>query len=472
MKPYPHFCVVGHPNQGKSSIVSTLVENAHIRIGVESGTTQKAERFEFIIQNQVLLALTDTPGFQRARQVLAWLNEIPVTPAQRPERIQAFLNEPSHAQLFPDEVELLTPIMQGAGILYITDAASDLTAADEAEMEILRWTGQPRMAIINPIDPDHQDPNWQVTLNQFFQWVRVFNPMTATLPTRIALLNAMAELSQGWTQAIKLLNQRLIERDQERIEQVSLQLAEYWCEQISRRLAITPLNSVLPTPPEELFQQQLDQSETHFFEQLLTQWGHAQAHTEKERLWQAQDSSLMNTEHWYLWGLKQKELLMISGAAGMATGAVIDLGSGGTSLMLGAVSGAIIGASSGWLASQHLPKKVFGWLPLSKEKHFVGPITHPNFPLVVMARALTFTQRVWFKSHAERRQLDLKSQASDWSKADQIQLLQWAKALQKQQWKDKHQHQLTQWIKDSLHETLTAKLAQEQAKVWKLDPKK
>jgi len=45
MNNYPHFCVVGHPNQGKSSIVSTLVENDSVLIGMESGTTQKNERF-------------------------------------------------------------------------------------------------------------------------------------------------------------------------------------------------------------------------------------------------------------------------------------------------------------------------------------------------------------------------------------------------------------------------------------------
>jgi GTP-binding protein EngB required for normal cell division len=29
----PHLCVVGHPNRGKSSIVSTLTENDSVRIG-------------------------------------------------------------------------------------------------------------------------------------------------------------------------------------------------------------------------------------------------------------------------------------------------------------------------------------------------------------------------------------------------------------------------------------------------------
>src|SRR5690606_1111466 len=123
IKSIPHLCVVGHPNRGKSSIVSTLTENDSVRIGAESGTTTHADTFEFVIDQRVLLQLTDTPGFQRARQVLAWLQKQTVAPADRPARVLQFLQEPGHTQQFPDEVALLTPIMAGAGILYVVDGA-------------------------------------------------------------------------------------------------------------------------------------------------------------------------------------------------------------------------------------------------------------------------------------------------------------------------------------------------------------
>ena len=94
----PHLCVVGHPNKGKSSIVSTLTENDSVRIGAESGTTTSADTFEFLLDQRVLLKLTDTPGFQRARQVLSWLQSAEVSSANRPERVKQFLREPGHAQ--------------------------------------------------------------------------------------------------------------------------------------------------------------------------------------------------------------------------------------------------------------------------------------------------------------------------------------------------------------------------------------
>ncbi|MCC5825671.1 GTPase/DUF3482 domain-containing protein [Alkalimonas sp.] len=462
MKAIPQFCVVGHPNQGKSSIVSTLVENDSVRIGVESGTTRQAERFEFVLDGRVLLALTDTPGFQRARQLLAWLQQIPVTAAERPARVRAFLAEPAHRQQFPDEVALLEPIMAGSGILFVTDAASAVSATDEAEMEILRWTGQPRMALINPIAKSPHIQNWQATLNQSFQWVRLFNPMTASLPARQALFQAMAELTPDWTAALTELNRQLLQREQQRLAQVSEQLADYWCAQLSLRQPMSVLPPSLVASPELWLQQQLDQVENQLFRQLAGQWGHGQAELERQLDWPIERDRLMNTETWYLWGLQQKELLLVTGAAGMATGAVLDLGLGGSSLMLGALSGGVIGSAAGWLASKQLPGKKLGWLPLSQQRHFIGPVKHPNFPLVVMARALTFVQLLWLRPHAERSRLALTTQASDWDKRAQVQLLQWSKQLQQGKWQPAQSEALCDWIRSSLQQKLAATLQQEQ----------
>ncbi|MEX1057526.1 MAG: GTPase domain-containing protein, partial [Natronospirillum sp.] len=201
----PHLCVVGHPNKGKSSIVSTLAEDDTVCVGAESGTTRTADTYEFMIADHVALALTDTPGFQRPRQVLAWLEAESVPPAARPERVRAFLAVPEHQQQFSDEVALLTPIMNGAGILYVVDASQAVTASDEAEMEILRWTGQPRMAVINPMGAAPATAEWQRALSQFFQWVRVFNPLSAALPARLALLRAVGELTPAWHRPVARL---------------------------------------------------------------------------------------------------------------------------------------------------------------------------------------------------------------------------------------------------------------------------
>ncbi len=461
----PHLCVVGHPNRGKSSIVSTLTENDQVLISPESGTTRSADTFEFRLQGRVMLILTDTPGFQRARQLLAWLEAESISPGDRPQRVREFLAQPEHRRRFPDEVALLTPIMEGAGILYVVDGAQRPSPADEAKMEILRWTGQPRMAIINPMDEQAAVEIWQRTLTQFFQWVRVFNPLTAALPARQSLLRALGELAPGWSAPVNQLVQMLHQRDRARLAEVSDSLAAYWCEQMTHREEVRLPGEPGQREAEARLTRVLDERENRFFQSLKRAWGHASSVMERQASWELERESLMNTETWYLWGLRQRDLLLVSGSAGAATGLAVDLGLGGTSMFLGAASGGLLGSMGGWLATRQLPGKRLGWLPLARERRYLGPVRHPNFPLVVMARALTFTRQLWLKPHAERSAIVL-NRAEQWQRKEQSQLLGWAKLLQQGRWQAKYQDALVQWVQGQLHNSMEEAVSKEEAATW------
>lgn len=462
----PHLCVVGHPNRGKSSIVSTLTENDRVLVSPESGTTRSADRFEFRLQGRVMLTLTDTPGFQRARQLLAWLEAKSVSPGDRPQRVREFLAQPEHQSRFPDEVALLTPIMEGAGILYVVDGAQSPSPADEAEMEILRWTGQPRMAIINPMDEQAAVETWQRTLTQFFQWVRVFNPLTAALPARQSLLRALGELAPGWSGPVNQLVELLHQRDRARLAEVSDSLAAYWCEQMTHREEVRLPGESGQREAEARLSRVLDERENQFFQGLKRAWGHTSSAMERQASWELERESLMNTETWYLWGLRQRDLLLVSGSAGAATGLAVDLGLGGTSMFLGAVSGGLLGSVGGWLAARQLPGKRLGWLPLARERRYLGPVRHPNFPLVVMARALTFTRQLWLKPHAERSAIVL-NRAEQWQRKEQAQLLNWAKQLQQGRWQAKQQDALLQWVQTQLQNSMEEAVSSEEEKSWR-----
>lgn len=462
----PSLCVVGHPNRGKSSIVSTLTENDSVQISAESGTTRRADVFEFVLEGRKLLSLVDTPGFQRARQVLAWLEQQPVSPAERPERVKQFLEEPDNRRRFPDEVALLEPIMAGAGILYVVDGAQPPSPLDEAEMEILRWTGQPRLAVINPMEPDVRIDLWRRTLGQFFQWVRVFNPLSASLPARRALLRALGELTPAWSAPVQALTQGLEQRDRARLAGGSEALAAYWCEQLLEREPVRIPGALGRERAQAQLQSALEARERQYFEQLRDDWGHSASPLERHSQWDLDTDHLMNVETWYLWGLKQRELLWVSGSAGAATGLALDLGTGGTSLFAGAIGGGVLGSAGAWWAAKQRPGKRLAWLPLVREKSFMGPVKHPNFPLVVMARALTFTRQLWLKPHAERSAIALRAQAEHWSREQQVQLLGWAKRLQQGRWQAKDQDALVDWVRARLQASLEAAVAEEESASW------
>jgi hypothetical protein len=55
-------------------------------------------------------------------------------------------------------------------------------------MEILRWTGRPRMALVNRIGAGNHVEEWKKALGQFFSIVREFDANRAGFDDRIRLL--------------------------------------------------------------------------------------------------------------------------------------------------------------------------------------------------------------------------------------------------------------------------------------------
>src|SRR5690606_13369843 len=83
------------------------------------------------------------------------------------------------------------------GVLYVVDGAHPYGAEYEPEMEVLRWTGQPRMALINMIGRGDYVDEWRRALDQYYSIVRVFDAQRADFSKRLELLRAFRELGEG-----------------------------------------------------------------------------------------------------------------------------------------------------------------------------------------------------------------------------------------------------------------------------------
>ena len=140
----PTFAVVGHPNKGKSSIVATLAEDDRVAISPTPGTTRVAQRHVFSIDGEPRYALVDTPGFQRPRELLTWLQERANSASDRPSVVADFVRIHADDPPFVDECELLRPLVAGAGILSVVDGAKPYGAEYELAIEIRQCTGRPR----------------------------------------------------------------------------------------------------------------------------------------------------------------------------------------------------------------------------------------------------------------------------------------------------------------------------------------
>ncbi len=410
MEEHPRFAVVGHPNKGKSSIVSTLAFDDSVQISDTPGTTTKKRSFPLKVDGKVLYELFDTPGFQRARRVLAWLKKHDVSADKRHEVVQAFINEHKEDERFNDEVELLEPIMAGAGIIYVVDSSKPYGEEYEAEMEILRWTGQPSMALINLIDDTNYVEEWKRALGQYFKMVRRFNPMKATFSQHLLLLESIAQLKEEWVVPVGesiVLFKRFHTQMLEESATAITKLMQHTLSHVEQY----PLSETDATKSEEnevqlRYKEVLRKLEKESQQRIERIWKHNHLEKEQEKLL-FDGMDLFSEQSASIFGLTRKELLITGATGGAMTGAGIDLLLGGSTFLLGSALGAVLGGSSAFLGFNELSDvKVLG-KSLGKRYLEVGPMENINFPYILLGRTLFHANMIANRSHAMRDRVQL-----------------------------------------------------------------
>ena len=409
----PLFAIVGHPNKGKSSIVSTLAQDESVAISPMPGTTIDNRYYPMKVDGKTLYALVDTPGFQRARAALEWMQKQPGSSVDRANIVRMFVEEHHDDPRFSAECSLLTPILDGAGILYVVDGSRPFGEEYEAEMEILRWTGQPSLALINMIsDSDYSDA-WHNALGQYFRIVRIFDAMTADFDRRVQLLLAFGQIREEWRAALQVAAQILGEERRRRRKRSARIIAECISRMIihtrQRRLDDDDAGAELRSGLQEEYKQELSAMEQRcrIDVERIYNHKHLQRHEANVEL---QSGELFARQTWVLFGLTQQQLVASGAIGGAATGGVIDLAVGGASLLLGAGIGAMIGGVSAWVTADRIADIRILGQPLGGKQLSIGPMRNVNFPYVVLGRALYHHRMVEDRTHAHRDPLDLKQQ--------------------------------------------------------------
>lgn len=404
----PKFAVVGHPNKGKSSIVATLSENQRVAISPMPGTTYRADEFTFTINDQPQYILVDTPGFQRAGEVLAWLQAHETNASERRQTVADFVAQHADNDRFHDECELLRPILEGAGILYVVDGAKPYGVEYELEMQILQWTGQPRMALINQIGPGNYVEQWEQALGQYFSLVRNFDALHADFEKRLNLLRAFGELDEQWREPLQKAVTALTAERQRQQHRAATEIAN---------LLIDCLTATIEEPlPDTADDAQIEQRQAALQQKLLKRlrqreqrarnavqaiYRHDTAQRQETEL-EVVEGDLFTTETWELFGLSKLQLIATGGLSGAVAGGGLDLLVGGASLFAGAIGGALLGGLGAWWGSDELAQvKVLG-SSLGGKQLQAGPVTSPNFAWVLLGRAWIHHRLTSERNHALR----------------------------------------------------------------------
>lgn len=417
----PRFAVVGRVNKGKSSIVATLAEDDSVRIDPRPGTTTEVREYPVRVDGRSVFVLLDTPGFEDAPRALAWLRARPVSAAERPARVAELLRAHEGTDELVQERRLLAPILAGASVLYVVDGTRPFRPNYEAEMEILRWTGQPAMALVNRIGEGDHAAEWHRALHQYFNVVRDFDAFSVTFEERLHLLGAFRELRPGWREPVDEAVAALVAQRRRRRAESAAVIAELLVDALTHTEELT-------VEDEAALDRERDRLERSFHDALRALeersrrrvealYAHSEARFRLEALERPvfrQD--LFAAETWKVLGLSPAQLVGASALAGAAVGGTVDAVLGGASIMAGTVLGGAVGGGTALYgvgrrfarARQVGASGVTGFLLdvqryWSGAKRFrVGPHAQPNFPWVLLDRALLHYDAVVRRSHARR----------------------------------------------------------------------
>jgi len=451
----PSFAVVGHPNKGKSSIVATLAQDDSVYIDRVSGSTKRASSFPMSIDGQVLYELVDTPGFQRARATLAWLTENCQSASKRKETINAFFQQKKEDIDFINECELLKPIINGAAIIYVVDGSRPYGPEYETEMEILRWTGAPSLALINPIDSGDYIEEWKNALGQYFDVVRIFDAHRAEFSKRISLLTLFGQLLQEWHEpletAVSALTEERNYQHRQASELITNMLVDIVQHSESQKVLEGMGTELVEIALEKKYLSFIRKSEKRCRQLVEKNYAYVRlARNEDELI--LLDTDLVDQNYWYLFGLNKQQLVAAAAGTGAGAGALVDAGFGGSSLLLGTLLGGMVGATGALSFSRQIAKLSISGLPTGGKTIQYGPASHPNFPFVVLGRALRHHDLIARRTHANRSDLSISknSPLKDVSASDRIRLMSVFKDIRKHRNVLNRRNQLTQIVIDYL----------------------
>lgn len=414
----PAFAVVGRVNAGKTATLATLLEiddDELLRVSATPGETTEVQPLPVRYDGEELLRFLDTPGFQQPIEAMKEIQRLAAGGVPGPAEVARFVKERREA--FPDEVRLLEPLVEGAGVIYVVDPCKPLRDTFLAEIEILRWTGRPRLALLNPqAEPVPElEKEWRERLGTAFNLVRTFDAHEARYDERRRLLEALLQIEEHHAGHIRKVIAAMENEMADRREEAAEAILDFLEKSLTLRVS-DPIDIRDRGIPARMDRKRADLEARYFrkladleqdcLKRLLKTYRHHLLKPDIDPVRHA-GLNLAMAETWRKWGLNRWQLTAAGAVAGGAAGAVFDLGVGVHSLGAGTVIGALGGGTAAFFKGGALPELRiigggFGKVRGDGQAMVAGPPESPNFPWVLLDSMLLRHAGILARAHGRR----------------------------------------------------------------------
>jgi hypothetical protein len=278
---------------------------------------------------------------------------------------------------------------------------------DRAEMEILRLTGRPRMAILNSKENETGFlEQWQMEFRKHFNAIRIFNSVRATYAERIALLESLKAIDQSIEGALEVVIQAFSKDWAARNRKTADLVLTLLQEVLSYRRTATLAKGA----DEEELQAKMQATFNRFVRKR-----EQATHTQIRRLFkhnifspELPADSILNQDlfaekTWQFLGLTNTQLIMAGALSGAALAAGIDVAAGGASLGVFTALGGVLGAAATAVKGKDLltGTKLLG-IRLDHQQLRIGPVKSPQLMFILLDRFLLFYSLIINWAHGRR----------------------------------------------------------------------
>ena len=294
-------------------------------------------------------------------------------------------------------------------------------------MEILRWTGRPRLAILNErgsAEAAHEEL-WREKLGSAFNLVRTFDAHSAKVEQRLSLMKALLEIEERHREVLEetiaLIEMEWDERRNEAAEVVREFLADAL--ELRVRAKVDERDERMPSrrkqKEEELsgkYFAQLKKLERRCFSKLLAIYRHHLLKVESGEE-SFEDIDLESEEIWLKWGLKRGQLTALGAATGAAGGFLVDASTGFFSHGLFSALGGVGGGAAAFFKGGMLPdfkmdlKEGVKFSSGETKELQMGPPGNANYPWILLDGVLVRYAMILERAHG-RRDVEVLSEGS------------------------------------------------------------
>ncbi|MFP4256897.1 MAG: GTPase/DUF3482 domain-containing protein [Desulfobacterales bacterium] len=400
----PVFAVLGHPNEGKSSVVATLTENDSVPISPTPGETRHCLEYPVIIDGAEVIRFVDTPGFQNPRAVHNWVAN---TAGQDERWLSEFLAAHRDNPDFEHECELFSPLEKGAGVIFVVDGSRPVRNTDRIEMDILRMTGVPRMAVINTRDRRRGEyiEDWKNSARKHFNTIRIFDAHRASFAERMSLLESLKFIDPDWQDDLETVIEAFSKDWESRIEHSAAIITELLESALSHNLEKTVgKSSETSKTADKLaadYQKQIAKMEANTHNRIKKLFKH------NIFSWELPGHSIVNQDlfskkTWKALGLTRNQMAWAGAGIGAGIGANADLIAGGLTFGVFTVLGGAAGAGSAAWGTRKIAGTRIKGMPLGGAVIRVGPVKNHQLLYVMIDRSLIYFRHVINWAHSRR----------------------------------------------------------------------